>query len=50
MTLTSLGFGLFIKLDVNSSIVEIVFLEIIAGIGVALGFQPIILAVQSSVD
>ncbi|KAE9369963.1 MFS general substrate transporter [Stipitochalara longipes BDJ] len=50
MTLTSLGFGLFIKLDVNSSLVEIVFLEIVAGIGVGLGFQPLIIALQSSVE
>ena len=50
MTLTSLGFGLFIKLNVNSSLVEIVFLEIVAGIGVGLGFQPLIIALQSSVE
>jgi hypothetical protein len=50
MTLTSLGFGLFIKLDVNSSLVEIVFLEIVAGIGVGLVFQPLIIALQSSVE
>ena len=50
MTLTALGFGLFIKLDVNTSLVEIVFLEIITGIGVGLGYQPLIIALQSSVE
>jgi hypothetical protein len=50
MALTSLGFGLFTKLDANSSLVEIVFLEIVAWLGVGLGFQPLMIAVQSSVE
>jgi hypothetical protein len=49
MALTSLVFGLFIKLNVKSSL-EIVFLEIVAGLGVGLGFQPLIIALQSSVE
>jgi hypothetical protein len=43
MTLTSLGFGLFIKLDANSSLVEIVLMESVAVLGVGLSFQPLIL-------
>jgi hypothetical protein len=50
IALNSLGFGLFIKLDVNSSLVEVVFLEIVAGLGVGLGFQPLMIAIQSSVE
>lgn len=50
MAITSLGFGLFIKLSVNSSLVVIIFLEIVAGLGVGLGFQPLVIALQSSVE
>jgi len=50
MALTSLGFRLFIKLDVKSSLVEVVFLEIIARLGVGLGVQPLMIALQSSVE
>lgn len=50
MAITSLGFGLFIKLDVKSSLVEVVILEIVAGIGVGLVFQPPLIALQSLVE
>jgi len=46
---TCLGFGLFIKLGVNSSLVEIVLFEIVAGVGVGLVFQPPLIALQSLV-
>jgi hypothetical protein len=45
MAPTSLGFGLFIKLDVSSPLIESV-----AGIGVGLGFKALIIAIQSSVE
>ncbi|RDW79839.1 hypothetical protein BP6252_04477 [Coleophoma cylindrospora] len=46
---TCLGFGLFIKLGVNSSLVEIVLFQIVAGVGVGLVFQPPLIALQSLV-
>jgi hypothetical protein len=50
MTFTCLGFGLFIKLRVNSSLFEVSLLEIIAGLGVGLVFQPPMIALQSLVE
>ena len=50
MTLTSLGFGFPIKLDANSSVVEVVFMGRDTGLGVELPFQPLILAFQSSTE
>lgn len=47
---TCLGFGLFINLRVNSSLVEIVLLQIVAGVGVGLVFQPPLIALQSLVE
>ena len=47
---TCLGFGLFIKLGIHSSLTEIIFLQIIAGLGVGLVFQPPIIALQSLVE
>jgi len=44
-----LGFGLFIKLGVNSSLVEIVLFQIVAGVGVGVVFQPPLIAIQSLV-
>lgn len=46
---TCLGFGLFIKLGVNSSLVETVLFQIIAAVGVGLVFQPPLIALQSLV-
>lgn len=46
---TCLGFGLFIKLGVNSSLVETVLFQIVAGVGVGLVFQPPLIAIQSLV-
>jgi len=44
MAFASLGFGLFIKLDAQSSLIEIIFLEIVAGLGVGIVFQPLTIA------
>lgn len=49
MALTTLGFGLFITLSISTSITKIVFLEIVAGLGVGLMFQPVLIAFQSLV-
>jgi len=46
---TCLGFGLFIRLGVNSSLAEIVLFQIVAGVGVGLVFQPPLIALQSLV-
>ena len=46
---TCLGFGLFIKLGLDSSLAEIVLFQIIVGIGVGLVFQPPLIALQSLV-
>ena len=50
MALTSLGFGLFITLSVSTSLTKIVFLEIVAALGVGLVFQPLLIAFQSAVE
>ena len=47
---TCLGFGLFIKLEVNSPPTEIVLLQIVAGVGVGMVFQPVFIALQSLVQ
>lgn len=44
-----LGFGLFITLGVNSSLVEIMIFQIIAGVGIGMVFQPPLIALQSLV-
>jgi hypothetical protein len=49
MAVTCFGFGMFIKLGVNSSLVETVVFQIIAGFGVGLVFQPPLIAIQSLV-
>ena len=46
--LTTLGCGLLILLDVNTSIVAWVFLELVSGIGIGLLFPAIALAIQAS--
>jgi len=46
---TCLGFGLFIKLGVNSSLIETMLFQIVAGVGVGLVFQPPLIALQSLV-
>ncbi|KAN0102287.1 MFS general substrate transporter [Hyaloscypha variabilis] len=50
ITVLQSSVGVAAGLDVNSSLVEIVFLEIVTGIGVGLVFQPLIIALQSSVE
>ena len=50
MTGNCLGFGLFIKLEVNSSLTKIVLLQIVAGVGVGLVFHPPLIALQSLVE
>jgi hypothetical protein len=50
MAITSIGFGLFIRLDIETPLIEIIFVEIIAGVGVGLVFQPLQISLQSSVD
>jgi hypothetical protein len=47
--LTTIGCGLLIKLDVNTSIPAWIFLEAVSGLGVGLLFPSIALALQSSV-
>ncbi|KAH7038976.1 putative MFS transporter [Macrophomina phaseolina] len=49
MMLTTLGVALFILLDVSTSTATIVGLEILAGVGVGMCFQPPIIAVQAQV-
>jgi MFS family permease len=50
MTLTCLGFGLFITLSISTSLAKIVIIEIVAGLGVGLVFQPALIAFQSLVE
>jgi MFS family permease len=49
MFMMTLGFGLFIDLDVNSSWAKIIVYQIIAGIGVGPNFQAPLIALQSLV-
>ncbi|KAL1794847.1 hypothetical protein ACET3X_006663 [Alternaria dauci] len=49
MTLMTLGFGLFIDFDVNTSWAKIILFQIIAGIGVGPNFQSPLIALQSLV-
>ncbi|RAR13001.1 major facilitator superfamily transporter [Stemphylium lycopersici] len=49
MTLMTLGFGLFIDFDVNTSWAKIIIFQIIAGIGVGPNFQSPLIALQSLV-
>ncbi|KAL5116961.1 hypothetical protein ACEQ8H_005179 [Pleosporales sp. CAS-2024a] len=49
MSLMTLGFGLFIDLDVNSSWAKIIIYQIIAGLGVGPNFQSPLIALQSLV-
>lgn len=49
MVLMTLGFGLFIDFDVNSSWAKIIIYQIIAGIGVGPNFQSPLIALQSLV-
>lgn len=49
MTFMTLGFGLFIDLDVNSSWAKIILYQIVAGIGVGPNFQSPLIALQSLV-
>jgi len=49
MTMMTIGFGLFIDLDVNSSWAKIIIYQIIAGIGVGPNFQAPLIALQSLV-
>jgi MFS family permease len=49
MFLMTLGFGLFIDYDVNSSWAKIIIYQIIAGIGVGPNFQAPLIALQSLV-
>jgi hypothetical protein len=46
--LTTFCYGLLIKLDVDTSIASLFFLEIVSGIGVGLLFLSIRLAIQTS--
>ncbi|KAL8754227.1 MAG: hypothetical protein Q9199_004495 [Rusavskia elegans] len=47
--LMTVGFGLFIHLNVTSSLVEIVASQIVAGIGSGLLFEPPLIAIQAHV-
>lgn len=49
MFMMTLGFGLFIDLDANSSWAKIIIFQIIAGIGVGPNFQAPLIALQSLV-
>jgi hypothetical protein len=49
MFMMTLGFGLFIDFDVNSSWAKIIIFQIIAGIGVGPNFQSPLIALQSLV-
>jgi hypothetical protein len=49
MAMMTLGFGLFIDLDVNSSWAKIIIYQIIAGVGVGPNFQSPLIALQSLV-
>lgn len=49
MTTMTLGFGLFIDLDVNSSWAKIIMYQIVAGTGVGPNFQSPLIALQSLV-
>ncbi|KAF1944083.1 hypothetical protein EJ02DRAFT_420661 [Clathrospora elynae] len=49
MIMMTLGFGLFIDLDVHSSWAKIIIYQIIAGIGVGPNFQSPLIALQSLV-
>jgi len=49
MAITTLGFGLFVRLGLNSPLAEIVTMEIVASLGVGLVFQPPLIALQSLV-
>jgi hypothetical protein len=49
MILMTLGFGLFIDFDVNTSWAKIIIFQIIAGIGVGPNFQSPLIALQSLV-
>ncbi|KAH5414444.1 hypothetical protein HBI47_152680 [Parastagonospora nodorum] len=49
MAMMTLGFGLFIDFDVNSSWAKIIIYQIIAGIGVGPNFQSPLIALQSLV-
>ncbi|KAI4915714.1 hypothetical protein J4E90_004160 [Alternaria incomplexa] len=49
MIMMTLGFGLFIDFDVNSSWAKIIVYQIIAGIGVGPNFQSPLIALQSLV-
>jgi hypothetical protein len=49
MVMMTLGFGLFIDLDVDSSWAKIIIYQIIAGIGVGPNFQSPLIALQSLV-
>lgn len=49
MTVMTLGFGLFIDFDVNTSWAKIIIFQIIAGIGVGPNFQSPLIALQSLV-
>ncbi|KAF1840016.1 uncharacterized protein K460DRAFT_381512 [Cucurbitaria berberidis CBS 394.84] len=49
MLMMTLGFGLFINLDENSSWAKIIIFQIIAGIGVGPNFQAPLIALQSLV-
>ncbi|KAF1833019.1 hypothetical protein BDW02DRAFT_570431 [Decorospora gaudefroyi] len=49
MTMMTLGFGLFIDFDVNTSWAKIITFQIIAGIGVGPNFQSPLIALQSLV-
>lgn len=49
MTLMTLGFGLFINFDANSSWAKIIIFQIIAGVGVGPNFQSPLIALQSLV-
>jgi hypothetical protein len=46
----TLGFGLFIDLDVNTTWVKIVFFQIVAGLGVGPNFQAPLIALQTLVS
>lgn len=50
LTLTTLGFGLFIDLDVDANWAKIILFQIVAGIGVGPNFQSPLIALQSRVN
>ena len=49
MFMMTLGFGLYINFNVNTSWAKIIIFQIIAGIGVGQNFQSPLIALQSNI-